>query len=283
MKTVEELLEFVEEQTSLLTKNWFEKKNLEFRSHPGFNFSINKIRLIDVQKSQNTFSQDYDSMYDISSDEELFETTIELDLALYCAAYLPINETTYWGAFAFDESNSNNYKEIGWSITSAVTKFIRKNKIAGSELVYKLKSSVVNKISESVKKQKDDFENEEYAAVLIDYLNYSCRSINHQCRTELSLYDFENAFTDKLQFNLQQEELVALVYILNKAGFLNTTGVHDYIFLEFCSRIFQFKKKNEYKFPDAKVFREKYAEIIRGTDGNGIKKISQKLKDVLKN
>lgn len=282
MKTVEELLEFVEEQTSLLNKNWFDKKNLEFRTHPEFNSSVEKIRLIDVQKSQNTYSDDDDSMYDFSSDGEIIETTIELDLALYCAAYLPINELTYWGAFSFDESNSNNYKEIGWLITSRLITFIKEIKISDPVLVYKLRVSVIEKLSECVKKQKDDFENEEYGVILVNYLNYTCSSIDHQCRSELSLYNFENAFTDKLQFKLQQEELVALLYILNKAGFLNTAGVHDYIFLEFCSSVFQFKKKNEYKFPDPKVFREKYAEIIRGTDGNGIKKITQKLKDVLR-
>ena len=95
--------------------------------------------------------------------------------------------------------------------------------------------------------------------------------------------DLVTYYEEKLEFNLTQEQLAALLLILNKAGFLNTVNFNDTEFLRFCQQFFFFKKAGNYKRPTSlKSLRDKYREFLRNENITSMEKVKQMLEKVLK-
>ena len=79
-------------------------------------------------------------------------------------------------------------------------------------------------------------------------------------------YDIAEAYQDKLEFNLKQDELAALLYILYKAGFIHTPAGDHSSYLNFCKNHFHFKnQKQGMDFSPAKGIIKKFSEA-RGND-----------------
>ena len=111
-----------------------------------------------------------------------------------------------------------------------------------------------------------------------------CRSglYRHYEKT-LTVYELTRSFSDKLDFDISQEEMVSLLYILADAGILKTKAKYEYLFIPFCFKYFTVIKKGaSVRLTNEKTFTESYRRILRDEGGNGLIKIKKKLEPVLK-
>jgi hypothetical protein len=285
METVEELIEFIKEETSKVNTTWFDKKLSGFKLEKGYDKSKEKIILVNREISFG-FSKDsslMESIDDLPNQQEIFERVYEIDIIDYCSLYLPIDENTYWGEFAFEDIHSSNYREVSTEIALHVKEFINANHIQDLDLIYQLEATIIKTLSDDIKLLTSGSPPIGFTEVLSDFLKSCCFYLDEKLKGHKSLHNLKLNFIDKLEFNLQQEELVALLYILNKSEFINTLNYNDVTFMKFCSRYFQFRKGDGYQAPkSSNVYAEKYREIIRGTSGNGLRKVAATLKETLK-
>lgn len=126
----------------------------------------------------------------------------------------------------------------------------------------------------------DDYE---YDSVLTFFL-YQVRVMVSKefaiVKKEIELTEYE----DRLEFKLSQEELAALLYVLNKAGVLNTSDFNDTSFLHFCQKYFYFSFKDKFKKPSSfSSLSDKYREFVRGENGRNLDKMKDRLIRTIKN
>ena len=284
METIEELIEFIKEETSKLNTTWFNKKLSAFKLEKRYDKSKAKIIIVNTGSSFNDNLLEFgESIEDLPDQEVIFETRYEIDIIDYCSLYLPIDDITCWGEFAYEDIRSSNYREVSSIIASRVKKFIVKTNSQDLEFIYQLESNIIKTLSDDIKLLTSGSPPIEFTEVLSNFLKSCCSDLSTKLKVYRSLHHFKSNFIDKLEFNLQQEELVALLYILNKSEFFNTLNYNDVSFMKFCSRYFQFRKGDAYQAPkSSNVYAEKYREIVRGTSGNGLKKVLATLKKTIK-
>ena len=284
METIEELIEFIKEETSKLNTTWFNKKLSAFKLEKRYDKSKAKIIIVNTGSSFNDNLLEFgESIEDLPDQEVICETRYEIDIIDYCSLYLPIDDITCWGEFAYEDIRSSNYREVSSIIASRVKKFIVKTNSQDLEFIYQLESNIIKTLSDDIKLLTSGSPPIEFTEVLSNFLKSCCSDLSTKLKVYRSLHHFKSNFIDKLEFNLQQEELVALLYILNKSEFFNTLNYNDVSFMKFCSRYFQFRKGDAYQAPkSSNVYAEKYREIVRGTSGNGLKKVLATLKKTIK-
>ena len=285
METIEELIEFIKEETSKLNTTWFNKKLSAFKLEKRYDKSKAKIIIVNTGSSFNDNLLEFgESIEDLPDQEVIFETRYEIDIIDYCSLYLPIDDITCWGEFAYEDIRSSNYREVSSIIASRVKKFIVSHNMQQDLVfIYQLETTIIKTLSDDIKLLTSGSPPIEFTEVLSNFLKSCCSDLSKKLKVYRSLHHFKSNFIDKLEFNLQQEELVALLYILNKSEFFNTLNYNDVSFMKFCSRYFQFRKGDAYQAPkSSNVYAEKYREIVRGTSGNGLKKVLATLKKTIK-
>jgi hypothetical protein len=292
MDTLDELEDFIVKQIRLLDEEWFIKKQSEFRSNKSYESSCDLIRIIVDSMSYNQeeiFDEEDQNYYPVKNIDEkiLIQDVHEFNIEKYCGAYLPIDKSTQWGAFAFEDWYSNNFREVSFAIASKAREYVGGNQsnglIEGIKNIYDIRSYIISIIIETIKDLIKDTANTEYKTTMDHFLISCNHELEDKIKIDNTLYNLFYHSEDKLEFKLQQEELVALLYVLNRAEVFNTLNYNDTSFLKFCSRYFQFQKKGIYQSPKSeKVFSEKYREILRDTSGKGVEKIVKRLTVTLK-
>ena len=87
----------------------------------------------------------------------------------------------------------------------------------------------------------------------------------------------------KLEFELTQENLAGLLFILSKAEMFKPVNSNRDNFLKFCSEFFYFKFKEGYVRPKSfKTFSDKYKKFERGENSTLLAELKSKLIAVLK-
>jgi hypothetical protein len=291
MDNFDELIEFIESQIRFLDEKWFIKKKAEFKGHEFYDGTSDKIRIIvdSVSYNQEVFFDAEEEEYYVgdNTDEKIYVQDIhEFNLVQYCGAYLPIDELTDWGTFAFEDCNSNNFREVSFIIASKIQKYVSELKsngiIEGIREIIKIRFHFQEKISEIIELLVKETENVEYKTTMNHFLISCIYELEDKIKIDKTLFNLTYPSDDKLEFNLQQEELAALLYILNRAQVFNTSNYNDTSILKFCARYFYFKKKGEYQAPTSeKAFSDKYRENMRDTAGKGLEKIIARLKATL--
>jgi len=253
---MDKLLESIVKDVQVLDINWFKKKVDYFRKEPFYDRAGDRIYTVVEQKELLV-----DDNYEI--EELIRETKIDKDLPQYCWNSL------FYGSlirdcYEYDQDLSDfpvDGSTISWSITSKVQEHIEEFTDLNSS--YKLISYVLSNVKTTIESNPDFKEDDEYRRALLYFLkNFQDSIVEYfaPIQNQIELLDVH----EYLDFNLGQEELAALLLILNKAGFINTSGYNDTTFLRFCQRYFRFKKKSMYVSPSTlKSFTDKYREFSR--------------------
>jgi hypothetical protein len=262
-----------------LNYEWFLLKETNFQKD--IRFDIKKGIIYHIIKTQSSINDKLDEDGTPYTDTyEETEEEVRIDLQKYCRCYLPIDEATSWGTFEFDELFSNNTLEVAWDISNMLYKFCFSNTDVVAK--HKMISVTLELIEKKIKDQLLTHDSDIYKSVMSDFLNHCSYYIHEKFSQDLAVYFSIDKKEDKLEFNLQQEELASLLYIINSAGLINTIDYNDTSFLRFCTQYFYFKKKNSYqKATSIKTLTDKYREIIRETEGSGLRKIKKKLMPIL--
>jgi len=275
-------LETIKGKVKALDQKWFVSKEAQFMKEKFYDKASGSIKIVVEDGSYN---------YDVDEEGESYPTnefidtsyTIKIDLRRYCSLYLPLDGITNWGDYSSDSSSSNpNTKDFSHEILAELKLLLRDcNDVV---LINKVISVTLDSVSEVIKKNIEKYvgTGDTYKNVLSDFLIHCSGLVHREFSKFETILQLSDSFEDKLEFKLQQEELVSLLYVLNKAGMINSKNEYDKEFLRFCINHFKFQKKAEFVSPkDWKTFSGKYQEILNEENGKGLEKIKERLIKIL--
>jgi len=275
---MEILFEKINNEVTQLSYEWFLEKKKLFENEPFFDKSLGKV--YDVITDKYFFTED---------DGKIFETereiVIDRDLTHYCW------NSNFYGSIQRDSINYPDESIINTPIdanviSSTILGLITEEASHYTEikathtLLTKTYSHLKTFTNELTKTNTDSlylmaisYFREQFQLQLVKAFDYTLKQI-----------DLLDTQVDKLEFNLGQEELAALLFILNKCEFFNTANIYDTSFLRFCRDYFYFKKGDIYKQPSSsKSFTDKYREFLRLENSTAaMNHIKKKLQDTLR-
>lgn len=260
MYSSNDLNEIIKEHVSKLDLQWFEKKEVEFKQNIKYSIHTESIHIVDKQGYPN-----YGDDGEILGYEEVIENHI-FDFEKYCSCYLPICDATGWGSYRADFydskgrhiDKSDNIDEIAYDLVAEIGSFLKEEKDAIT--THKFINSVLDKIEVEITLQKKNYiSNEIYCSVLDDFLNRCTYQLYRKNEKNITIAKEIDGYSGKLEFDLSQNRLLALLYLIQGAEFLNYT---DNKFLRFCADHFLYKdRKGNMKIPDLINFQKKYSNI----------------------
>lgn len=279
--------QFYPKLTETITKldySWFLNRQQAFKNEEFYDQSKGLICIIRLSKYPiNELVGEFNVPMIVGYNSvEIHET---MDFLEYCQAYPPINEESDFGnskiikAFTYTPYNiidvANELQELIQPLIASlnsqeISKFISNLGVLLNDEIDNLKSTQVS--------------DKAYESVLNEFLKHFNTIILKKYETELVSNQIllqENS--EKLHFNLSQEELVSLLYILAEANILKVESVYDKDkFLPFCFRHFTFiKNNNSVSLTNLKTLENTYLKKFRGEGGAGLGKIKEKLLRVL--
>lgn len=284
--TTENYYETISEFVLKLNYEWFLAKENKFKMEFYYNKEKERIYHIEKQISPN-YNYEPEIGKEVFLDNEEIENIIDIDLRQYCSCYLPISEITYWGIWEYDNFQtqpvpSNNIDEVAYNLVKEISMLSEglNDIVAISEFVTKTIYSIDEELKKLIKASPA---NDIYTGVLADFLKICSSRLYRKNEQALTVHELTRDFSDKLDFNITQEEMVSLLYILAESEILKTPTKYEYHFIPFCFKYFTVRKKSvAVRLTNEKTFTEAYRRILRDLNGNGLFKIKIKLEPILK-
>lgn len=234
-----------------LNPSWYATKKDCFLNETFYNSGEGKIYQVLEREVSFDEMNSYDPDYATYSSTEI--TIIDIDLVKYCwnDSYPNCSSSYDWEA---------NFPENGSSVSLRIVDYLEKitKDVVEVKTIHRCILGSIETINETIKTLLIGNSNDTYQQVL-DYFLLRCKKdISKKFGHIKRINDMSEAFKDKLIFNLNQERLGALLYILKEAGFIDTPTPTDTTFLNFCSDYFYFKNQKTGTFTKAIDLRGKY-------------------------
>jgi hypothetical protein len=281
------LIEIIKRYVGKLNTDWMTKKEAEFRRHEDYNHEQGQICVVDRRVYPN-----YGENEEIL-DDEIVENLYEFSFSHYCACYLPICDYTGWGTFPLEYSReylyeSNNIDRVAGKLVGEIANYIEDE--ADVIIVHKFISKQIKDIEAEVKRKKKILDNELYGNVLDEFTRLCAYGLNRKFKKQLIRYDETVDFIGGLEFSLNQGELLSLLFLIERAGFLMYPNHRE--LLEFCHNHFLYKNEDgeSVRPTSLKALQKKYSDINSSQAPNskqdlvvnGLSTVSNKLSDVIK-
>ena len=286
------LTEIIQYYVAKLDRPWFEMKELEFRKEKAYIEDEDIICIIDIKGHPN-----YGENEELIGYEET-EDIYKYSFSKYCACHLPICEITDWGcspAWYFDsasgyvEEKSNNIDEIAGELVNDLARFLTGE--ADVVVIHKFISRQLENIEIAIGEQKKILNNDLYESVLDDLLKLCTYKLYKRYEKQLIRYNEITSYEAGLKFELNQNELLSLLFLIQRAGFLTYASQNE--LLQFCYNHFLYKNENgvSVRPTSLKTLQKKYSNINASQAPTskqdlfvtGLSTVSQKLNDVIKN
>lgn len=241
------LNEIIADCTSQLSYSWFKKKEIEFLAHKHYDHENHKLVFNKVSTCVN---YEYDATGEISNGNDL-ETfvTHSFSISDYCASYLPIDEINGWGVFDIDHFNSSkNIRDFAKQLVNETKGFVQES--TDNVTVFRFINAVLALVEDDLSLLKKKFQDDaDYISILDRFYKQCIAEFHIVFGKELILYNALAENEDKLHFNLTQEQLMGLIYILQRADCFTYT---DNIFIQkFCLNHFMYKGRNKMLAPSS--------------------------------
>lgn len=278
-----------------IDEKWFLEKEKEFKAHPQYD-KAEEVIIIPVKDYIEIVVEVDDDGFPTKSVIEDNSYDEKINLQQYCALYLPIDELTFFGAFPIDQhttkdkiSPSKNIDECARELIIELSSVLKAD--SSNLETYKYISVVLNTIESELNLLKSkNSGNPVYISILDDFL-YRCTSIIHRRYSrELTIFNLTSDHVGKLEFSLNQDQLLALLFILQRAGFFNYTD--NTSLLKFALHHFLYKDdKGEMVSPSSlKNLQKKFSDVAASQTPKSKQEISHKglnmvettLKEILK-
>ena len=272
---MENLLKDITKSVSILTEEWFKSKVEYFEKEP---FYIKELKKVYERVDDFGYYQDY------LGDLVTVETVIKLDIEI---AEYSWNSMFYGSlskeALSYEESDCDlpiDSKLISFRVAKLLKDYT-KNFIE-VKAIQTCISRVVQHLQECVKKVEHPNKGSQYIECL-EYFSASTQKFIYEefeyIQQQIDLIENPNHHLD---FELTQESLAGLLFILKEADFLKPVKINKDGFLRFCSEFFCYKFKNEYVRPKSlKSFSDKYGKFVRGENSKLLSELKSKLLAVL--
>lgn len=263
---------YLVELVNQLNYDWFLKKKAFFKEETFYNSEFEIIK----EEFDNPYSDNSDS----DSNKKLIE--ISLDLNSYCwssnfygsrVQCIEHEESFYYGIPIDASDISSDIVDYISFTTSKYTEILA---------IHNFILGVIDIINLWIVAVSDNVSDGDFINFLLFFQSKTRREISKKFGHISQQVSYLNS-NDSLEFNLGQEELAALLLILNKANFLNTAGFRDSSFLHFCAMYFKFKFNSSYKNPNSfRIFSKKYNELINNENPRLLDDIISRLKAAMK-
>jgi hypothetical protein len=258
----------------ILDYNWFSKKNEYFLKEPFYSKKHEKI--YEIIPHSDYHEDDRGNLI-----EEGNDIVLDIDLANYCwNSYFEGSLQKLRPLYEIPDSPTDAW-HIAQSILSLIIEHTEKytEPKAINNYILTVVEETKNVIKELIAKNHDPI----YGGVLDNFFSKTRKEISkkfYHIKQQIELDSYE----ERLEFNLTQEKLAALLYILNKAEVFNTINFNDTTFLRFCQQFFYFKFSGGYKRPKSfGTLSEKYREFVRGENSRNLEEIKALLTKTLEN
>lgn len=291
MYSSHDLNEIIKEYVSKLDLQWFEKKEKEFKRNKEYAEEKEAIYILDTKGYPN-----YGENEEILGYEEV-EEIHQINFREYCSCYLPICDATGWGCYAADFyvskgwhlEISDNIDELAYDLVKEIADYL--NDEADVTVVHKFISKQLDSIERELNLRKEALHGEMYAGIMDDFLKLCTYKLYKKFEKQLTRFNETSDYVNRLEFDLNQSEVLSLLFLIQRAGFLRSTD--NTTFLRFASDHFKYKAENgEYvkpaslmalqkqysKIATSQVSTSKQALVIKG-----LTSISQKLIAIAKN
>lgn len=241
----------IEQLASRLNYEWYNEKKSFFSKEPFYDPKEGKISdtipnsVTFEDENSEEFSVDQPYVYDVDFNNYCWR-------GFYCNL-ISITEEEYED-YPIDASDIS--KQIIFNIRDLV------NSLKNDDETYNVITISKETLTEKIEKmQMLNPDNIEYKEVLKFFLDKTITAIDMEFNQFLSAYVASKKYKDKLVFNLNQEEIAALLNILFKADFFYQPYGAEYMFLDFGSKYFHFpnQRKNGQITP-AKGLYKKFSE-----------------------
>lgn len=290
MYSSNDLIDIIKEYVSKLDLQWFEKKENEFRRNKDYFLETETIQVADV-KVFNNCGEDGEIL-----GYETVEEKHQFNFKEYCSCYLPICNATGWGSYPADFygskdwhlEKSDNIDELANDLVKELADFLEDE--TDVTIVHKFISKQLDIIEREIATQKTILSSGTYGSVVDDFLRLCTYKLHKKFEKQLTRYNETVDCEDSLKFNLNQSELLSLLFLIHRAGFLNYTD--NTPFLKFCSNHFLYRSdEGEFVKPtNIKTLQKQYSKIVtsqapsskQDLSINGLTYVSKELAAIIK-
>jgi hypothetical protein len=256
---------------SQLNYEWFKEKETEFKKEPFYHSETNRIT---GTIEESNYCEVGDKWV-----EEKREISFDLDLSKYCW-----NNNYHYGISSISEETNAFLSLDACSVASDIVSVLKKytENFTDSKATHRAILKALDIVASKIQEMKKAHTDVDYNDVL-DQFRLSLGGLlgreNRHILEQIDLLSTE----DTLKFRLQQEELVALLLILQRSGFLQHDE-GDNSFLHFCANYFSYynSRDKDFKKPtNVGTLQKKYSEFRCSENFDMLKKIKSKLLPVL--
>jgi hypothetical protein len=255
-----------------LSKDWYIQKRASFVNHNFYDKNLDKLydKFIIVDDERNP------------EEPVEIEHGIDVDIIKYC--WFDSSYGTFENPMAYPEDLAVNSYTIAEKIVSLINATINENIDNSSK--YKVILHVINTVQTQIEILSNDNKlDEEYIAILDDFSSRFSARVNKKYRQIFNVYALTNEYgtQDQLKFDLNQEELASLMYILYIADMIHCPNINDTRFLHFCQNHFYYKHRTKKTHVKANLIMNKFNDVNSGLNmslGKVIKKIKETIKDL---
>jgi len=262
-----------------LNPSWYDTKKDCFLNETFYNPGIGKI--YQVLEDEKHFEDDMHFYDDDGNEYETYPSTeitiIDIDLVKYFwnDTYPNCSSSYDWEA-----SFPVNGSSISYNIVSYLEKITKD--VTEVKTIHRCILGSIETINETIRTLLIGSLNETYEQALGYFLVKCKKDISKKFGHIKRINDMSEAYEDKLTFNINQEQLGALLYILKEAGFIDTPTPTDTTFLNFCSDYFYFKNQLTKTATKATSIRNKYNDAKK-PQHTARDKVVEMLKEAFKN
>jgi hypothetical protein len=147
---------------------------------------------------------------------------------------------------------------------------------------YNIVKRVVKAVEDAVEELLDNDVSESYVKVMAHVLYEIKCAISEKYGIYKQALDIAGSHKEILAFNLNQEELAALIYIVYKADIFHVPVPGDTSFLNFCGSHFHFYNQKAKGHTPATRIRDKFNDVKNIKATKAFEKVIKKLKDAFK-
>jgi len=264
-------IDYVKQQVSKLNRDWYKSKKRFFQKENGYDTERGHVYKI---------LPDKESLYD---EEGVYITdkdiVIDVNINQYC--WNDYFETSFSDKGYYDEELPINSKVIAYQIIQWI-----ENTIKGVDDIA-AKHKVILSVIDTIKDQieiftKENSDSDEYIDILDQFLILcrQCISRRFSFTKKVHLITTEYSKNERLTFELNQEELGALLYILYMSDILKISTPGDTSFLNFCQDRFYFYNQKAKAYTKAILLRNKFNDSKKSSS-KARKEVIKKLKAVI--
>lgn len=292
--TPENFKDTIVEYVSKMDIAWFSKKEKEFKAHVHYD-KVEDLIIIHVKDYIEIVHDVDEDGIPTSSDIEDNSYDIKINLRQYCSLYLPIDEITDWGGFPVDEwtartkvSPSNNIDEFASDLVKDISSFLKTD--SDNVDTYKFISVVLDTTERELNTLKSkNTGNADYIAVLDDFFKRCASIIYRKYSRELTFYKMMQGHVGKLEFSVNQDQMLAILFILQRAGFFTYTDNTTLLRFALDHFLYKDEKGNMVNPSSMKNLQKKLSDIAasqspkskQDISHKGLNEVEKTLKDIL--